>query len=385
MKRTWKRVGLTAVAGAAAIALWMAFRPRPLLVETTPATTGPMRVTIDEEGLVRVRDHYLVTAPVSGLVSRIPLRQGDSVRAGQLLTHIVPLPMDAREREAAQARVSQAEDAERAAQSRVSNMEAALDQARRARIRAEGLAAQNALAPAEREQAELEETTRQRDLEAARFQQQAAAHEAQAARAALVAGAGARIAIRSPLNGQVLQLIEPSARVVNAGEPLLRLGDCGELEIVTDLLSADAVRVQRGAAILIDGWGGGDTLRGRVRRIEPSAFTRISALGVEEQRVNVIGDLLQAPPALGDGFRVQVHVVLWESDSVLRVPGSALFRNGSGWAVFVADREVARERAVKTGQRNAFDIEILSGLAAGESVILNPSDQVSDGVRIRHR
>lgn len=385
MKRTWKRILLGTTAAAASIGVWMMVRPRPLVVETALASTGPMRVTIDEDGLVRVRDHYLITAPVAGMVNRIPLKQGDSVRQGMLLTHIVPLPMDSREREAANARVSQAEDAERAAQARVTSLEAALEQARRARIRTENLAAQNAVAPAEREQAELDETTRQRDLEAARFQRQAAAHEAQVARAALVAGEGARIAIRSPLNGQVLQIAEPSARVVSAGQPLLKLGDCGELEIVTDLLSTDAVRVNPGATILIDGWGGPDTLRGRVRRIEPSAFTRISALGVEEQRVNVIGDLLHVPTALGDGFRVQVHVILWESDSVLRVPGSAIFRQGAGWAAFVVEQGVARERPVVMGQRSTFDVEIVRGLAEGESVILNPSDQVADGVRIRSR
>lgn len=378
-RRTVLVVALVLLAGVG----YLLFRPRPLGVETVAARRGPMLTTIDDEGEIRVRDRYLVTAPVSGELVRITLKQGDSVLPGDIVATLVAAPMDARARAAARARLEQAEDADRATRAQVAGARAALEQARRGRQRSETLSAQKALAPAEREAAELEETTRLRDLESADFQQQASAHEVEAARAALAAGSGTRMALRSPVGGRVLRVAEASARVVAPGETLLELGDCSDLEVVTDLLTSDAVNVPVGAAILIDGWGGTDTLRGLVRRVEPSAFTKVSALGVEEQRVNVLGNLLQIPSGLGDRFRVQVHIVTWQSPSVLRIPASALFRRGSAWAVFVVVDGRAYRRDVVVGHRNGSDAEILKGLDEGEVVIPNPSDQVTDGKEVR--
>lgn len=385
MKRTGKRLLLGFMAASTLAVGYLLFRPRAVVVDTAEVIRGPLRVTIDEEGETRVRDRYLVTAPVAGQLSRIELRQGDSVQPGTVVANLVPLPMDARARQAAEARVSQAEDAERAARARVASARAALAQARRSRERAEELAGQKAMAPAELEQAQLDEVTRTRELESADFQLQAAGHEVQAARSALVAERGGTIPLRSPVCGQLLRLPEASARVVAAGEPLFELGDCGQLEVVADLLSSDAIQVSPGATMLIDGWGGTDTLRARLRRIEPSAVTKVSALGVEEQRVNVVGDLLETPPTLGDRFRVQVHIVLWESPDVLMIPASALYRDGDGWSVFVIRMGTARTQAVQVGHRGASEVEVLSGLAQGEVILRNPTDQITDGVRVRSR
>jgi HlyD family secretion protein len=183
----------------------------------------------------------------------------------------------------------------------------------------------------------------------------------------------------------VLRIPERSERVVAAGEPLLEMGNCGDLEIVADLLSSDAVKVRPGHRMLVEDWGGDSALIARVRRVEPGGFTKISALGVEEQRVNVVADFVDPPGPLGDGYRVEVRIVVWEAADVLRIPASALFRHGDAWHVFVVERGRARRRAVDVGARGTFDAEVLGGLAAGEVVIRHPSDRIDDGVRVEER
>ena len=383
MKITIKR-GLLGVGGAvlvyAAVAL---LRPSALVVETAPVTRRPLQLTVDEEGETRVRDRYVVAAPVVGRVARIALREGDEVRNGGVVARVFPVPLDPRARAEARAQLDAAEDAQRAAATAVMQARLAQDQAYRARQRAERMALENAIATADREQAELEQATRARDLESAEFRAQAAAHDVEMARAALVGGTGP-VEIRSPVAGRVLRVYEPSERVVSAGAPLVEIGDPSRLEIVADLLSTDAVRVPAGARVLIVGWGG-DTLRGRVRLVEPSAFTKVSALGVDEQRVNVIADFVDSPGSLADRYRVELRVVIWQSDSVLAVPASALFRQGDGWAVFVTHGGTARLRTVLVGHRTAFDAEVLRGLEIGDVVIRHPSDRVTEGVRVAER
>ena len=281
------------------------------------------------------------------------------------------------------ARAARAEDAQRAAAAGVAQARAAHEQAHREWERAGQLAAQNAIAPEARERTALEEVSRARDLESAEFRAQAAAHDVEVARAVLTAG-GEPITIRAPATGRILRVPEPSERVVAAGTPLVEVGDRSRLEIVADLLSADAVKVSPGAPMLIEGWGG-ETLRGRVRLVEPSAFTKISALGVEEQRVNVIGDLPDRPPVLGDRYRVEIRIAIWSADSVLTVPASALFPHGNGWRLFVVERGRARSRDVTVGHRTSRDAEILGGVIEGQVVIRYPSDRVSDGVRVAAR
>jgi HlyD family secretion protein len=366
-----------------AVGAFALFRPVPQRVETAPAVRRMLQVTVDEEGETRVRDRYVVASPVGGRVARIALREGDAVRPGTVVARVFPAPLDPRTREQATARLESVDDARRAADAAVGQARAAHAQAHRSWERARELAAQNLIAPEERERAELEEATRARELESAQFRAQAAAHEVELARAALAAD-HQPIAIRSPVAGRVLRVPEPSERVVVAGTPLVEVGDPSKLELVADLLSAEAVKVRAGAAILIEGWGGA-ALRGRLRVVEPSAFTKVSALGVEEQRVNVVADFVDPPGPLGDRYRVEIRIVVWQSDDVLTVPTSALFRRGEGWSVFVVEGGRARRRDVVAGHRTPFDVEIASGVRAGDIVIRYPSDRVTEGVRVASR
>lgn len=381
MKLSARRIGIgtgVIALGLGAVAL---LRPAPLTVEVARAARGPMQVTVDEEGETRVRDRYVVAAPIAGRVARIALREGDSVARNAEVARLFPAPLEARAREAATARVAAAEDAQRAADAAVAQGRAGLEQARRTRRRALELSAQDAMAPEEREQTELEETTRARELESAEFRAQAAAHDVEVARAALLSDAGTATALRSPVCGRVLRIPERSERVVPAGAPIVEVGDCGRLEVVADLLSSDAVKVKPGDPLLIAGWGG-DTLHGRLRVVESSGFTKVSALGVEEQRVTVVGDLLDPPGPLGDRYRVEIRVVIWEGKDVLEVPVSALFRHGDGWSVFVVEQGRARQRDVRLGHRTPFDVQIVGGLKEGDVVIRNPSDRITDGVKV---
>ncbi len=379
IKAKYIAMGLgAALVGVGAVLL---LRPVSLAIETAPAMRRTLQVTVDEEGETRVRDRYVVASPVAGRVARIVLRQGDAVHPGTVVARIFPAPLDPRTRDQAAARLESAEDARRAADAAVLQARAAHQQATRSLERARRLAAETSIAPAERERAELEETLRARELESADFRAQAAAHEVELARAALAVDQQPLV-IRSPVGGRVLRVPEPSERVVLAGTPLVEVGDPAKLEIVADLLSADAVQVRPGAAILIEGWGGSEALRGRLRVVEPSAFTKVSALGVEEQRVNVVADFVDPPGALGDRYRVEIRIVVWQGDSVLTVPSSALFRRGDGWSVFLVEAGRARQRDVVVGHRTALDVEIAEGVREGDVVIRYPSDRVAEGVRV---
>ena len=386
MRLTRRHVWWSAATLVGAVLVWLAVRPSPVPVDVARATVGPLRVTIDEEARTRVRDRYVVTAPIAGRVARIPLEAGDAVARDAVVARMTPLPLDPRSRAQAEAQVAAAGDAQRAAAAAVAQAREALAQARRERVRVTELASRSLVAPAERERAELADTLAAQDLEAAEFRAQAALHDVEAARAALIAaGAGAVVTLRAPVSGVVLRIPERSERVVQAGEPLLELGNCGDLEIVADLLSSDAVKVRAGDLMLVEDWGGDSTLIARVRRVEPGGFTKISALGVEEQRVHVVAELNQCPDALGDGYRVEARIVIWEADSVLKVPTTALFRAGDAWGVFVIDGGRAAERVVQVGRQNAFEAEITAGLESGDSVVRHPGDRISSGVRVRPR
>jgi HlyD family secretion protein len=386
MRLTRRTAVWSAVALVGAVLVWLALRPSPVPVDVAAAVVGPLQVTIDEEARTRVRDRYVVTAPIAGRVTRIALEAGDAVARGEVVVRMTPLPLDPRGRAQAQALVAAAADAQRAAAAAVTQAREGLAQARRERERTAALAARNLVAPAERERAELAESVAAQDLEAAEFRAQAAQHDVEAARAALIAaGAGAVMSLRAPVSGVVLRIPERSERVVQAGEPLLELGNCGDLEIVADLLSSDAVKVRPGDPMLVEDWGGDSALVARVRRVEPGGFTKISALGVEEQRVHVVADLGQCPAALGDGYRVEARIVIWEADSVLKVPTTALYRAGEGWGLFVVDRGRAVERVVEVGRQNAFEAEIASGLEPGAVVVRHPGDRIRAGVRVRAR
>jgi len=274
------------------------------------------------------------------------------------------------------------------ARSRVQNATATTEQRQRDFDRAASLAEGGALSRQALEQARLAATEADQQLAMQRSALEAADAEVAAARAALIGLApgqsgGSAVPVRAPTAGRVLRLVQQSARVVPAGAPLVEIGDAAGLEVVVDVLSEDAVRIAVGNSVLIDQWGGDETLEGQVRLVEPEAFTKVSALGVEEQRVNVIADLPAPPPTLGAGYRLEAHIVTWEGDSVLNVPTSALFRTGGSWAVFVVEGGAAMRRTVQVGHQSPDAVEIVGGLTEGETVILYPSALIESGVRVR--
>lgn len=379
-------VGLSLVGFVAAIAWWL--RPEPLALDLAVAVRGPLRQSLHAEGKTRVRDRYVVAAPVTGRLDRTHVRVGDSVVAGAVLASLAPTPLDLRSRRQAEAQVAALEDACRSATAQVRAAAAALEQARRERLRADSLAAGGHIAAAGREAAQLQETTRARELEGAEARAETAEHDLERARAALAAagveqGGGPRTVLRAPVAGRVLLLLEESDRVILAGTPVLELGDVSRLEIVSDLLTTEAVLVRPGDTVLVEGWGGDSALLARVRRVEPSGFTKVSALGVEEQRVNMVADLDRVPPELGDRFRVEVRIVLWGAADVLTIPESALVRDGEGWVVYqVVDGRLQRQ-PVTVGHVGGFAVEIRSGLEPGDVVVRHPGAGMVEGVRVR--
>jgi HlyD family secretion protein len=377
----WSGLGIGLI-----VLAWIIWRPNAIPVQTSKAIRGPLRVTVDEEGETRARDRFVVAAPIPGRMLRVELEQGDSVRKDQIVAKIQPLPLNQQQREEVLARVETAEANKRQADARAERAREDYEQAQREWKRAEHL--EKVISKEELEQARNKGLTSTKELEAANFSAQAAASEVKVARAGLVGieGGSAQpmvISIHSPVSGCVLQIVEKSERVVQAGAPLLILGDPRNLEIVTDVLTTDAVNIGPGASVELQGWGGDRPLHAKVRLLEPSGFTKVSALGVEEKRVNVIADFVDSPGKLGDGYRVEAKIVTWEGNGVLKIPGSAAFREAGGWRVFVVEDGKAHRRAITIGHRNQAEAEVLDGLTAGEEVILHPSNQLRDAVRVQ--
>ena len=386
IRRRWLYTAIAILGIAAAV---VALRPDPVPVEITTVGRGPLLVTVDEDGETRAHDRYTIGAPVAARVDRIDLHEGDDVRRGQPVARLWPAPLSARERQEQLARIESARALVRAADERERHAEADHAQARRERERIEALLRDGLASSQEAERARVAESTSAYEAQAGRFQAQAAQADLQAARAALLALDGARgdapaaISLISPVDGKVLRIPDKSDRVVPAGAPLVVVGDPRQMEVVLDLLSAEAVKVKPGMPVLLEGWGGDSVLRARVRLVEPLAFTKVSALGVEEQRVNVIADFDDAPGALGDAFRIEARVVLWSGEDVLKVPASALFRHEGQWSLFVVEHGRARRRQVEPGHRGQLEVEILRGVLAGDQVIRHPSNDVEDGRRVR--
>ena len=389
MKR-FLRVALVVVV-LAAILFW-AFRPSPVPADFAAVTRGPLQVTVEEEGQTRVRDRYVVSAPVPGHMRRIELEPGDKAIAGKTLLATFeptnPTLLDVRTRTELEARVRAAESAVGAARADRERIGADLAFAQAELKRMRELLSAGAVAPREVELAERQVKSLEEAHESAAFAITTAQHNLQVARAGLIqtqSGRTSGIPLYSPIDGVVLRRLQESAATVPAGQPLIEVGDLDRLEIVSDLLSSEAVKVQAGQRVVIEQWGGDRPLDGRVRRIEPSGFTKISALGVEEQRVNVIVDLDERPPDLGDGFRVEIRVIVWAKDNVLKVPTSSVFRVGSDWAVYKVENGHAVRRPVKIGQRNGLEAEVLDGLAEGDRIVVYPSEAISDGVAVVSR
>jgi len=382
------------------IGLAFAFRPRAIVVDLTEARRGELIVTINDEGRTRVHDIYVLSAPVAGHMRRVDLHAGDVVVAREtIVAEIEPIDpafLDPRSEAQAIADVRAAESAEALARATVEQAEAELDFARREHDRATQLIEEGTISQRERDNAEREYRTKRAALATALAALDVRGYELERARAALVTPATTQaraedcacVAIRAPIDGSVLRVLQQSEAVVTSGTPLVEIGDPRDLEIVVDLLSSDAVSVEAGQRVLIERWGGETALEGRVRLVEPYGFTKISALGIEEQRVNVIIDLMSPTEEwtrLAHGYQVELRIILWEAADALKLPMLALFRDGEDWAVFVESGGRAELRHVTLGRRSQLEFQVLDGLEDGERVVLHPSDRVQAGVRIAAR
>ena len=397
--------------------LGWAFAPRPLEVETAQVTEGPFETTLEEDGRTRLRERYLVSAPLGGRLSRIALKEGDTVQVGEVLATLAPAlsPMlDERSRLEADARVETASALLQRADSRIGRAELAQQQANADLLRTEPLAGQGYLAPSRLDDARRAVQAAQSELDTARLEREVARRELAQARAAVAALRGpdagrsaSAFGVRAPVSGRVLKLHQTSEAVVALGTPLLELGDTRRLEVVADLLTSDALQIPSAAVVRIDRWGGPGELAGRVRRVEPAAATKVSALGVEEQRVKVLIDLTSPPQdwvALGDGYRVGVRIVTRSEPKVLQVPVSAVFpaqpaalagaaadnaasgpSGAAASAVFVVDQLRLRLQPVRVLARNTRQAWLADGLQAGQVVVIYPAAALRDGARVQLR
>ncbi len=396
-------VGLAVIAGLLALA----FIPKPVEVDTGTIDQGPMVLTIDDDGESRVRERYTISSPLAGQILRIGLDPGDAVKQGDVLAVITPQTphlLDPRARAQAQARVDAASASVSNAKTQLQARQVQADQLEKSYQRNQILHRNGNVADATFEQIEAAYLAAKHARNAAASAVSIARFDLQQAQAALRhfnppenEGAhhpDANFTIHSPIDGQVLRVYEKSSRNIQPGTRLLEVGDPNDLELRIDVLSQDAVRIKPGQKVIIRHWGGDTTLHGRVRLVEPSAYTKVSALGVDEQRVDVIADFAEGSEAenpaafrglLGDGYRIEAGIVVWESSDSLQVPAGSLFRKGQDWAVYKIDGDRARLSIIKIGHNNGEFAEVLSGLDSGEQVILHPGDRIDDGTLIRPR
>jgi len=396
-----RRIVLWAVLAALlAAGLGYAFWPRPVPVDLATVQRGKMIVTVDEEGFTRVREVFVLSSPIAGRMRRIERHVGEEVIADRtIIANIEPSDpsfLDVRSEAEAQAAVQSAEAARSLAEAKVAEARAELEFARTELERARRLVVGQTITKRAVDEAQRAYKTRSAAVQTAQAELRVRISEVTRARARLVSpvetqtlhGVCECIPLFAPVSGRILRLVRESEGVVQAGDALVEIGDPRDLEIAVEYLSTDAVRIEPGQRVIIDEWGGGSTLAGRVRRVEPYGFTKVSALGIEEQRVKVIIDLTDPPERwarLGHGFRVETRVVLWEAENVLKVPLTALFRNGGDWTVFVAADGKAARRKVQVGHRTGLEAEIVGGLKEGERIVLHPSDRIDDGVRVSAR
>lgn len=393
-----RRTVITAVTLLIVAALIYAFLPAPVPVEVAKASRGILKVTVEEEGETRVKDRFVVSAPVAGYTRRIDFKVGDSVKKGDVLAEIEPLrssALDPRSRAEAEAAVSAAQAALDSAREDAGSQAAEADYARKELKRSKTLFDGGYISKDAFEQAE----TRAKQAEANRLSAESAVgtarFELEKARASLQYSAGKKgvdraelVQVRAPVGGQVLKLHRESAGVTIPGEALIDIGDPGLLEVKVDVLSTDAVKIRPGTRVSFERWGGDTPLSGKVRTVEPAGFTKVSSLGVEEQRTLVIVDFnpeQEGLRRLGDGYSVEASFTIWEGSNVLQVPSGALFRDNGKWAAFVLENRRARLKKVVVGHSNGLATEILSGLAEGEHVIVHPAESIKDGARVRAR
>ncbi len=401
MSRSFRIAAWAGVVLGASAGLWLVFRPAPVPCDISDIDRGPLVVTVDEDGRTRLKERYVVSAPLAGLAERMTLKPGDPVVAGStVLARIAPSDpglLDERTRAQAEARVRAAEAAVSRAQPELARYLAELEHVREEYERYLAASKSGAASVQDVEDERTLLRTTENAAESARFALEMSRYELEQARAALLqrtssADLGGQgllaFEVRSPVTGKVLRLIHESSRAVAPGDPLIEVGSLSELEVEVDVLSDQAVRVRPGQRVILERWGGQRPLSGLVRVVEPSGFTKVSALGVEEQRVNVIIDFLEPPeahPALGDSFRVEARIIVLEKPDIVRVPVGALVRHRGGWAVYTVDGGKALLRTVTIGERSGQFAEVLSGLVTGDRVIVFPSDRVMDGVRVSQR
>ncbi|HDH05038.1 MAG TPA: efflux RND transporter periplasmic adaptor subunit [Nitrospirae bacterium] len=393
-----RQAGLYAILAVIILAIAYGFMPKPAPVETAEVKRGYMRVAIEEEGRTRIMDRFIISAPVAGFARRIKLDAGDPVSKGQVITELEPLRsniLNPRTRAEAEARAAAAEASLRAAKENVYAAKASAGFAKKELDRLRQLSGDDLVTQEKLDEAETVIRRAEAAFRLSEFAVEVARHKKAAALTTLKYSAAGepgeyaeRVIIKAPVSGRVLRINHKSEGVVSMGQPLMEVGDPRALEVEADVLSADAVRIKPGTPVLFERWGGDELLKGRVRVVEPAGFTKISALGVEEQRVLVISDFVSPPEKwaeLGDGYRVEASFILWEDDNVLQIPASALFRYEDGRAVFVFSNKRARMRKVRIGYRNGLSAQILSGLAGGDVVITHPDSSIKEGSRVRLR
>lgn len=389
-----RRLMLLGLATLVIGAIVWAYLPQPVRVSVTVVSKGPMDVSIEEEGRTRVRERYLITAPVSSYVPRLEFRVGDTVRAGQTLAVLEPLPpgvLDVRSRAEAQARVAQAKAALQAAETGADAAKAGADYADRELARVQALRKSGAVSQTTMDQAESQArqdtallASAKARIEVARYDLAAAETSLQYNTARARSSGGERVPVKSPVDGAILAIEHEDEGVISAAQPLLTVGDPHLLEVAVDLLSSDAIRISAGTHVVFTRWGGTHPLEGRVRNVEPVAFTKVSALGVEEQRVLVIVDITSPKSewtTLGDAYRLEARFIVWEAKDVLRVPSSALYRRGDSWAVLAVVDGRLVERVLKIGERGDDFAQVMDGLEPGDAVVTFPDDSLRAGER----
>jgi len=394
--RRWIVIGT--LGAIVVLAILYGFLPKPVPVDLMKVSRGPLKVMIEEEGETRVKDRFVISAPVAGFMRRIYLKVGDPVKRGQIVAELEPLRsdvLDPRSLAEAEANVAAAESALRAAEEQARAAAADAEYAIKKLQRVKKLYAEGVIPKDQMEQADAEAKRTEANLLAANATVKVARSELQRARSKLHYSAAETIPnpdkivkIRSPIKGQVLKIHHESEGAVNSGEALIDVGDTEKIEVTVEVLSADAVSIKPGTPVLFERWGGEAPLPGKVRVVEPAGFTKVSSLGVEEQRVRVIADITSSSESrkrLGDGYRVEARFIIWEGKDILQIPASALFRKGESWAVFVVKNKKAQQREVEVGHRTGLVAEILSGLVEGEEVVVYPDDSIKEGTRLRPR
>ncbi|WP_366515729.1 efflux RND transporter periplasmic adaptor subunit [Prosthecochloris sp.] len=372
-------ISILVVAGILAFVM----KPSPLQVDAESIRKGKLTVTLDGEGMTRVRNGFTVASPVTGRIERITLDEGDFLRKNGMVVRVTPPPLNTREFEEADARARSAEAVLEAARAHEREVKVDLDQAARKYNRYKNLYRKGAVSAETFEEVKTSWQMLQKQHRAAQLNVESARYDLEAARSLI--GKSVRrdtIDVLAPDSGKVLRVFEKSERVVSAGTPLVEIGDPEDIEVVIDVLSSDAVRVEPGMSVLVEEWGGRNALDGFVKTVEPAAFTKISSLGIEEKRVNIIVNLQEPESRLGDNYRVQAKIILWQEEDILQVPVSSLFRSEHGWNVFTVSRGKAVRQAITIGRRGAYYAEVLEGLEEGDVVVVHPTNDLEEGMRV---